>query len=63
MHLCSYEAKLTNLKLKTHSNQILGSLLLDIVLPGLAKKPVDLKQKKFYVICPRDRFDNTSFSS
>jgi hypothetical protein len=63
MHLCSYEAKLPNLKLKIHPNQMLGNQLLDIALHGLAKKPVDLKQKKFYVICPRDRFDNTSFSS
>jgi hypothetical protein len=34
MHLHCLEAKLPNLKLKTLSMQLLGSLLLDIALPG-----------------------------
>ncbi len=34
-HLFGYEAKLPDLKLKTRHKQLLGSLLLDIALPGL----------------------------
>jgi hypothetical protein len=34
MHSCSYLSKLPNLKLKTRPKQLLGSLPLDIELPG-----------------------------
>ncbi len=35
IHLCKYEAKLANLKLKTWPKQLLGSLLLNTPLPGM----------------------------
>jgi hypothetical protein len=35
MQLCSREAKLPNLKLKTWPEQLLSFLQLDIVLPGI----------------------------
>ncbi len=35
MHLCCYEAKQPNLKLKTHLKQLLGSLPLAFTLPSL----------------------------
>ncbi len=35
IHLFSYEAKQPNLKLKTWSKQLLGSLLLTLALPGI----------------------------
>jgi hypothetical protein len=34
VHLCWYEAKLYNLKLKTWPKQLLGSLPIDIALPA-----------------------------
>ncbi len=34
VQLCSFETKLPNLMLKTQPKQLLGSLPLDIVLPG-----------------------------
>jgi len=38
MHLFKYEAKLSNLKLKTWPDQLLGSLPKDIALPGFTKR-------------------------
>jgi hypothetical protein len=35
MHLCCYEAKMPNLKLKTQPNQPLGYIRLDIALTDL----------------------------
>ena len=35
--LCWYEAKLSNLKVKTRPKQLLGSLPIDIALPGCMK--------------------------
>ncbi len=35
MHLCCYEAKLTNLKMKTRPKQLLGSITLNVVLPAV----------------------------
>jgi hypothetical protein len=38
MHLSPFEAKQSNLNLKTRPKQLLGSLPLDIVLPGTIEK-------------------------
>jgi hypothetical protein len=35
IHLCCYEAKLTNLKLKTRPKQLLGSIPLNMVFPAV----------------------------
>ena len=35
MQFCSYEAKLSNLNLKTRPEQLLGNLLIDIAFPGI----------------------------
>ncbi len=35
LHKLCFEAKLTNLKLKTRPRQVLGALPLDVLLPGM----------------------------
>ncbi len=39
VHFLCYEVKLPNLKLKTWPKQLLGSLPIDIVLPGFLTNP------------------------
>jgi len=46
MHWCGYEAKLSNLKLKTWPKQLLGSLPLDIAHPKTRLEVADIDKVK-----------------